>query len=202
MFTGIVECTGNVVECRQDKKNLHITIKSPISSELKIDQSVNHNGVCLTVVSIKDSTHTVTAVDETLERSNIGSLKEGDIVNLERAMQLNGRLDGHMVQGHVNETAECISIEDQKGSWLYTFKFKFLPQNLLVEKGSICVNGISLTAFNVQKDSFSVAVIPYTFEHTNFKYLKPRQTVNIEFDVIGKYVAKWMEAFQASTKNK
>jgi riboflavin synthase len=196
MFTGIIECTGNVIECRKDKKNLHITVKSPISPGLKPDQSVNHNGVCLTVVSIHDSSHTVTAVDETLQRSNLADLKTGDVINLERAMPLNGRFDGHLVQGHVDETAECISIEDEKGSWLYTFRFKSSQQNLLVEKGSVCVNGVSLTAFNVQQGRFSVAIIPYTYEYTNFNRLKPKDGVNLEFDVIGKYVAKWMEVFR------
>jgi len=196
MFTGIIECTGNVIECRKDKKNLHITVKSPVSSELKPDQSVNHNGVCLTVVSIHNSSHTVTAVDETLQRSNLADLKTGDEVNLERAMPLNGRFDGHLVQGHVDETAECISIEDKNGSWLYTFGFKSSQQNLLVEKGSVCVNGVSLTAFDVQQGRFSVAIIPYTFEHTNFNHLKSKDKVNLEFDVIGKYVAKWMEVFR------
>jgi riboflavin synthase len=196
MFTGIIECTGNVIECRKDKNNLHITVRSPISSELKPDQSVNHNGVCLTVVSIQDSSHTVTAVDETLQRSNLADLKTGDAVNLERAMPLNGRLDGHLVQGHVDETAECISIEDQNGSWLYTFGFKSSRQNLLIEKGSVCINGVSLTAFNVKEGRFSVAIIPYTYEHTNFSKLKSKDSVNIEFDVIGKYVAKWMETYR------
>ncbi len=200
MFTGIIECTGKVIESRKDNKNLHITIKSPISSELKPDQSVNHNGVCLTVVSIHDSSHTVTAVDETLQRSNLAGLKKGDLVNLERSMPANSRFDGHLVQGHVDETAECISIEDQNGSWLYTFGFTSSQQNLLVEKGSVCVNGISLTAFNVKQGRFSVAIIPYTCEHTNFKYLKSKDSVNLEFDVIGKYVAKWMEVFRASAK--
>jgi riboflavin synthase len=198
MFTGIVECTGNIIECRKDRKNLHITIKSPISSELKPDQSVNHNGVCLTVISTHNSTHTVTAVDETLQRSNLADLKTGDLVNLERAMPVNGRFDGHMVQGHVDDTAKCISMEDQNGSWLYTFGFEASPQNLLVEKGSVCINGVSLTAFNVQPGRFSVAIIPYTYEHTNFKLLMPKEKVNLEFDVIGKYVAKWMEAYRHS----
>jgi riboflavin synthase len=200
MFTGIVECTGNVLECRKDNKNLHITIKSAISSELKHEQSVNHNGVCLTVVSVHDSSHIVTAVDETLRCSNLANLKMGDLVNLERAMPVNGRFDGHLVQGHVDETAECISVEDQNGSWLYTFAFTSLQQNLLVEKGSICINGVSLTTFNVKQEHFSVAIIPYTIEHTNFRHLKPEHTVNLEFDIIGKYIAKWMETYQRATK--
>ena len=202
MFTGIVECTGKVIDLKRDKSNVHITVESPISAALKPDQSVNHNGVCLTVVLVKDGAHTITAVDETLQRSNLNSLKVGDLVNLERAMILNGRLDGHMVQGHVDDTAECVAIEDQKGSWLYTFKFKSTQQSLLVEKGSICINGVSLTVFNIKRDSFSVAIIPYTYEHTNFNKLLNGQLVNIEFDVIGKYVAKWMEVFQYPAKNK
>jgi riboflavin synthase len=144
-----------------------------------------------------DSAHTVTAVDETLQRSNLGELKEGDVINLERAMAMNGRLDGHLVQGHVDNTAECISVEDQNGSRLYTFGLASSQQSLLVEKGSVCVNGVSLTAFNVKPDSFSVAIIPYTYEHTNFNRLKSKDRVNIEFDVIGKYVAKWMESYRS-----
>lgn len=194
MFTGIIETLGNVVDLRKNDGNLELVVSSAIAHELKIDQSVAHNGICLTVVELKDNLHRVTAIDETLKKTNLGSIAIGDEVNLERCMQMNGRLDGHIVQGHVDQTGECISVEDQNGSWLYTFRYKPSVNNLVVEKGSICINGISLTAFNAIDDLFSVAIIPYTYEHTNIKSVKPGSLVNLEFDIIGKYVAR-MAAF-------
>lgn len=178
---------------RQEQGNLHITVQSSISSELKIDQSVAHNGVCLTVVALADGKHTVTAIDETLNKSNLGQLKTGDLVNLERCMQMNARLDGHIVQGHVDQTAVCISFKELDGSWEYTFEYDAGPGNVTVEKGSICVNGISLTVVNSKPNSFSVAIIPYTFEHTNLQQVRSGSTVNLEFDIIGKYVARLMQ---------
>ncbi len=190
MFTGIIETIGKVTALQRDKGNLHITVSSSISEELKIDQSVAHNGVCLTVVALDKTTHTVTAIDETLNKTNLGKLKEGDILNLERCMQMNGRLDGHIVQGHVDQTAQCIDLVDRGGSWEFTFQYDTQPGNVTVEKGSVCVNGISLTVVNSKDDKFSVAIIPYTFEHTNLQTVKPGDTVNLEFDIIGKYVAR------------
>lgn len=190
MFTGIIETIGKVTSLQQDKGNLHITVSSSISEELKIDQSVAHNGVCLTVVALDKDTHTVTAIDETLNKTNLGKLKEGDILNLERCMQMNGRLDGHIVQGHVDQTAQCIDLIDRSGSWEFTFQYDTQQGNVTVEKGSVCVNGISLTVVNSKDDKFSVAIIPYTFEHTNLQTVKPGDTVNLEFDIIGKYVAR------------
>jgi riboflavin synthase len=190
MFTGIIETLGKISDIHIDKGNLHYVIESPISSELKIDQSVSHNGVCLTVVDISGSNHTVTAVEETLSKSNLGMLKTGDLINLERCMQINGRLDGHIVQGHVDQTAECTLIKELAGSWVYTFRYDPAQGNVTVEKGSICVNGISLTVFNSLDHSFSVAIIPYTYEHTTMQHLKQGDTVNLEFDIIGKYVAR------------
>ena len=194
MFTGIIETLGEVTELRQEQGNLHIAVSSPIASELKIDQSVAHNGVCLTVVALSDGRHTVTAIDETLQKSNIGHLKVGDLVNLERCMQMNGRLDGHIVQGHVDQTAICTEFREMHGSWEYTFEYDPAIGNVTVEKGSICVNGISLTVVNSKKKSFSVAVIPYTFEHTNLQQVNVGSVVNLEFDIIGKYVARLMGA--------
>ena len=190
MFTGIIETIGKITALQRDKGNLHITVSSSISEELKIDQSVAHNGVCLTVVALDKDTHTVTAIDETLNKTNLGKLKEGDILNLERCMQMNGRLDGHIVQGHVDQTAQCIDLVDRGGSWEFTFQYDTQPGNVTVEKGSVCVNGISLTVVNSKDDQFSVAIIPYTFEHTNLQTVKPGDTVNLEFDIIGKYVAR------------
>jgi riboflavin synthase len=194
MFTGIVETIGKIVLLKKENSNLHITIESSFTNELKIDQSVAHNGVCLTVVSIKNDYYTVTAIKETLEKSNIGHLAEGDIVNLERAMKLGDRLDGHIVQGHVDQTAVCSSIEETNGSWLFTFEYQQELENITIEKGSITVNGVSLTVVNSQKSSFSVAIIPYTYENTSFKMLKVGSIVNLEFDVIGKYVSRIMKA--------
>lgn len=192
MFTGIIETLGKVTELKREQGNLHISVKSAISSELKIDQSVAHNGVCLTVVSLNQDIHTVTAIDETLQKTNLDELKIGDLMNLERCMQMNGRLDGHIVQGHVDQTAKCIDLKEANGSWIFTFQYDASKGNLTVEKGSVCVNGISLTVVNSGDDTFSVAIIPYTFEHTNLQSVKPGDIVNLEFDIIGKYVAKMM----------
>jgi len=193
MFTGIIETIGRVIELKKDQDNLHLIIESDISNELKIDQSVAHNGVCLTVVAMADGTHTVTAVAETLNKSNLGKLKEGDFINLERCMQMNGRLDGHIVQGHVDQTGICTEVNDRSGSWEYSFRYDPSQGNVTVEKGSICVNGISLTVVNSIENSFSVAIIPYTYEHTNMQHIKKGDTVNLEFDIIGKYVARLMK---------
>jgi riboflavin synthase len=193
MFTGIIETLGKVTRLVHDKGNLHITVTSAISNQLKIDQSVAHNGVCLTVVSLTEDTHTVTAIDETLRKTNLGSLTEGSLVNLERCMQMNGRLDGHIVQGHVDQTAVCTSFKSLQGSWEYQFTYDASIGNVTVEKGSVCVNGISLTVVNSRSDYFSVAIIPYTFEHTNLQQVKEGSIVNLEFDIIGKYVARLMQ---------
>ena len=190
MFTGIIEGLGRVTDIRQENTNKHFTLTSPFTHELKIDQSVAHNGVCLTVVSINGDAYTVTAIDETLKKTNLNELQIGDAVNLERCMQANGRFDGHVVQGHVDQTAVCEEVRDENGSWLFTFRYDASKGNVTVEKGSICVNGISLTVVNSQEDRFSVAIIPYTYEHTNLHTVKPGTTVNLEFDIIGKYVAR------------
>ncbi len=189
MFTGIIETLGEVQSAIKEGGNLILTIKSEISKELKIDQSVSHNGVCLTVTELHPDAHTVVAIDETLQKSNIAQIKSGDFVNLERCMQMNGRLDGHIVQGHVDSKAKCLGISEADGSWLFDFEYDS-ELNVLVEKGSICINGVSLTCFNVTDSSFRVAVIPYTFFHTNFKKIKKYDEVNLEFDIIGKYVHK------------
>lgn len=194
MFTGIIEALGTVSDIRADGSNLTFSIRSTISHELKVDQSVNHNGVCLTVVDISGDEHRVTAIDETLGKSNLGKLRKGDIVNLERSMPNNGRFDGHIVQGHVDTIGTCTSIRDEGGSWLFDFSHAAGADFVTVEKGSIAVNGTSLTCFNSSKDRFRVAIIPYTFEHTNFSTLKAGDTVNLEFDVIGKYVRRMMNA--------
>lgn len=193
MFTGIIEEIGIVTSLKKEFDNLHISIKSNITSELKIDQSVSHNGVCLTVVAIENKEYTVTAIKETLDKTSLNALKVNDKVNLERAMKLGDRLDGHMVQGHVDQTATCTNIEMANGSWVFTFNYDYTLNNITIEKGSITVNGISLTVVNSKKDGFSVAIIPYTFEHTNFNTLKIGTVVNLEFDVLGKYVAKLLE---------
>ncbi|MEZ4957583.1 MAG: riboflavin synthase [Saprospiraceae bacterium] len=202
MFTGIIETIGKIANIQKEGSNVHFTVHSPISNELKIDQSVSHNGVCLTVVALDDQSHTVTAIEETLIRSNLGKLQIGDPVNLERAMKPNARLDGHMVQGHVDATGNCIGIEERDGSWYFYFEYEYQPEYLLVDKGSVCINGVSLTVVKPDEDAagkarFSVAIIPYTFEHTNFGHLKKGDTVNLEFDVIGKYVAKYMAKYTA-----
>lgn len=193
MFTGIIETLGKVTNLVTEKDNLHITIESEITHELKIDQSVAHNGVCLTVVAIDNNQYTVTAIKETLDKTNIGNLIVDSTVNLERAMKLGERLDGHIVQGHVDQTATCIDVKETEGSWLFTFEYDPKLNNVTIEKGSITVNGVSLTVVNSQKNSFSVAIIPYTFEHTNFKTFKVGTVVNLEFDVIGKYVKRLTE---------
>ena len=190
MFTGIIETLGYVTNLNYELENLNITVKSNISKELKIDQSVAHNGVCLTVIEIIDDCYTVTAIKETLDKTNIGKLNIGDVINLERAMKLGDRLDGHIVQGHVDQTAECTNIKETNGSWLYTFKYDSSLNNITIEKGSITVNGVSLTVVNSRRSEFNVAIIPYTHEHTNFKNFKIGSTVNLEFDVIGKYVSR------------
>jgi len=193
MFTGIIECLGVVKQLETEKENLHITVECDITNELKVDQSVAHNGVCLTVVSINDDEYIVTAIKETLDKSNIANIKVNDYINLERAMKLGDRLDGHIVQGHVDQTAICHSVKEEDGSWVYTFTYDTSLNNITIEKGSITVNGVSLTVINSKKDSFSVAIIPYTYEHTTFKYLIAGHEVNLEFDVIGKYVKRLSE---------
>lgn len=190
MFTGIIEGLVTVNKLEKDGGNLHITMRTPITNELKIDQSVAHNGVCLTIVNIKGDTYTVTAIQETLDKSNLGLLKENDAVNIERAMKLGDRLDGHIVQGHVDETAKCTNISEENGSWLFTFEYNGSLDNITIEKGSITVNGVSLTVVNSQLNSFSVAIIPYTYNNTNFKNIKIGDSVNLEFDVIGKYIKR------------
>ena len=193
MFTGIIETLGTITNLRHEQGNLHITVESAISNELKIDQSVAHNGVCLTVVALEDGKHTVTAIEETLNKTTLGELNTGDLVNLERCMQMNARLDGHIVQGHVDQTAVCTAFNELDGSWEYTFVYDVAVGNVTVEKGSICVNGISLTVVNSKANSFSVAIIPYTFEHTNLQQVRVGSKVNLEFDIIGKYVGRLMQ---------
>lgn len=190
MFTGIIETLGTVTHLKKDGGNLHLSISSSLSSELKVDQSVAHNGVCLTVVKIQDDQYTVTAVEETLLKTSLNDLKEGESINLERAMILGSRLDGHIVQGHVDTTAVCSRVEEKDGSWYFTFTYDPHPHHITIEKGSITVDGVSLTVVNSEKNSFSVAIIPYTYEHTRFKQYSKGSRVNLEFDVIGKYVAK------------
>jgi riboflavin synthase len=192
MFTGIVEGLGRVINLDPDKGNLHITLECPFADELKVDQSLSHNGVCLTVTGIIENCYQVTAVAETLRKSNLGLIQLNQLVNLERSMQMNGRIDGHIVQGHVDTTAVCTSIKDEQGSWMCRFDYDSDAQLFTVEKGSVCVNGVSLTVVNSADNSFSVAVIPYTYENTNFKDLKKGDVVNLEFDIIGKYVARIM----------
>ena len=189
MFTGIIENMAEVVDVKTNKNNLDILFKSPLLPELKVDQSISHNGVCLTVADITKETYLVNVVKETIDKSNFSSLKVGDVVNIERSMMLNDRLDGHIVQGHVDQIAECISIDENGGSYVMTFTYE-KSNNVTVEKGSICVNGISLTVCNSQENSFSVAIIPYTWQNTNLKKIKIGDTVNLEFDIVGKYIAK------------
>jgi len=191
MFSGIVEEAAPVVKLVKEKDNLHITMKCSFTGELKIDQSISHNGVCLTVVRKDKKTYTVTAIKETLNKTNLGLLIPGDKVNLERSTKLDGRLDGHMVQGHVDQTAVCTEVKEAGGSWYYTFKYKPAQEDYItVEKGSVAVNGVSLTVVNSKKDSFQVAIIPFTYEVTNFHQIKKGTVVNIEFDILGKYIAK------------
>ena len=196
MFTGIIEVLGKVEQIVKEGTNVHYTLSCPLSSEFKIDQSVSHNGVCLTVVSLTEGQHTVTAIEETLNRTNIGKLKVGDVVNIERAMSASARFDGHFVQGHVDTTAKCIAVQTVEGSWYFSFQYHLKPEWLLVDKGSICINGVSLTVVEPKEDTFSVAIIPYTYEHTIFHKIEVGTTVNLEFDMIGKYITKYMQLYQ------
>ena len=189
MFTGIVETLGTLLESEKDGSNVHFSFLAPIARDLKVDQSLAHNGVCLTVVAINGDEYTVTAIKETLQKSNIGLLAVGSKVNMERCLKVGGRLDGHMVQGHVDQTAKCVEVKEEKGSFVYTFKHK-QTQGMTVEKGSVCVNGVSLTVINSKDTYFSVAIIPYTHEHTNFHEFKEGTLVNIEYDILGKYISK------------
>ena len=189
MFTGIIENMAEVVDVKPNKNNLDITFKCDLLSELKVDQSISHNGVCLTVADISNETYLVNVVKETIDKSNFDSIRVGDMVNVERSMMLNDRLDGHIVQGHVDQIAECVSIDEQGGSYVMTFKYK-KSENITVEKGSICVNGISLTVCNSKENTFSVAIIPYTWDNTNLKNINVGDAVNLEFDIVGKYIAK------------
>tara|TARA_B100001094_G_C18016509_1_gene712881 strand:+ start:391 stop:987 length:597 start_codon:yes stop_codon:yes gene_type:complete len=190
MFTGIIEDLGVVKSLEREATNLHLTIQSRLASELKIDQSVSHNGVCLTVVTRNASSYTVTAIKETLDKTNLNNLTEGAIVNLERGLKLGDRLDGHMVQGHIDQIGICVDVQSQNGSWTYAFEYEPSLGNITIEKGSVTVNGVSLTVVNSKNTGFSVAIIPYTYEHTNFKHFKIGSVVNLEFDVIGKYVSR------------
>jgi len=195
MFTGIIESIGKIKSLAKEGDNLHIEIASELAPMLKIDQSVSHNGVCLTVVSLTDTSYVVTAIKETLDKTNIGQLHTGSVVNLERAMKLGDRLDGHIVQGHVDQTAVCQRVIEQNGSWIYTFSYDRSLSNITIEKGSVTVNGVSLTVVDSREGTFSVAIIPYTYEHTNFKIFDKGTVVNLEFDVIGKYVKRITQGY-------
>jgi riboflavin synthase len=190
MFTGIIESLGEITEIEKDGENYHFTIESEMSKELKIDQSVAHNGVCLTVIEKTEKKHIVTAIHETVQKTNMGSLKVGNLLNLERCLKIGGRLDGHMVQGHVDDTIKCVKIEEENGSWRYYFKGGNIDPKLLVNKGSVCINGVSLTIAKTSDKDFEVAIIPYTYENTNFKDLKVNDFINIEYDILGKYILK------------
>jgi len=190
MFTGIIESLGEVMKIEKDQKNIHLTIKSAISNQLKIDQSISHNGVCLTVVNQEGNSHKVTAIDETLQKTNFKDLTVGNLVNLERCLKIESRLDGHLVQGHVDEVAKCIYVKEQEGSWRFGFEGSKMAQKLVVNKGSICINGVSLTVTDVQNQTFEVAIIPYTYENTTFKTLNQGDEINVEYDIIGKYILK------------
>jgi riboflavin synthase len=190
MFTGIIEAFGKVVDLKKDQENLHLSLESSLTQELKIDQSLAHNGVCLTVVDTAGDQYTVTAIQETLEKTNLGNIKIGNLINLERAMMMNSRLDGHIVQGHVDQIGFCTGLDFREGSWFFDFEYDQRQKNITVEKGSICVNGVSLTVVNSGLNHFSVAIIPYTYEHTNFHQIQKGDTVNLEFDMIGKYISK------------
>lgn len=192
MFTGIIETLAKIESIEKEGSNVHFTFSSSITHELKIDQSVAHNGVCLTVVKINGKQYTVTAIDETLKRTNLGSLKTGDVVNVERCMPANGRFDGHIVQGHVDTTGTCVSVNNLNGSWEFVFEYEANPKHMTVEKGSITINGVSLTVVDSKANGFSVHIIPYTFEHTNFKTIERGTKVNLEFDIVGKYIAKML----------
>jgi riboflavin synthase len=193
MFSGIIEKLGRIVALKKEQGNLQITVNADFVNELKIDQSIAHNGVCLTVVDVQNANYTVTAIDETLKKTNLGSLIIGDYVNLERCMKLGDRLDGHIVQGHVDQTAICKDVQETNGSWMFTFEYDSSQNNVTVEKGSVCVNGVSLTVVNSKENTFSVCIIPYTFEHTNFKAIKKGTVVNLEFDILGKYISRLMK---------
>lgn len=193
MFSGIIEGTGEITSLVKEQGNLHVTVRSHFTNELKIDQSIAHNGVCLTVIDLKADEYTVTAIDETLKKTNLGLLNKGDQVNLERCMKLGDRLDGHIVQGHVDQTAVCTNVEESNGSWTFSFEYDAAQNNVTVEKGSVCVNGVSLTVVNSKDHAFSVCIIPYTFEHTNFKHIKAGTVVNLEFDILGKYISRLMK---------
>lgn len=195
MFTGIIETIGEVTSLTKEKENLHIRVRSKITNELKIDQSVSHNGVCLTVVEIESDEYVVTAIKETLDKTNLNELHEGSLVNLERAMKLGDRLDGHIVQGHVDQMGRCVDIKEDAGSWLYTFNYDTSFGNITIEKGSVTINGVSLTVVNSKEKEFSVAIIPYTYEHTNFSQFKLGTTVNLEFDVVGKYLKRLSQGY-------
>ena len=195
MFTGIIESLGKVTEILPDGQNIHLTVQSDLASHLRIDQSVAHNGVCLTVVKVAGETHTVTAIHETLQRSALGSLEPGDVVNLERAMQFGARLDGHLVQGHVDTTAVVTEVREEGGSWVFRFHYRPDGVNVLVPKGSICVDGVSLTLVEAGEKDFSVAIIPYTYQHTRFRLYSPGDAVNLEFDLIGKYVQRLVQGY-------
>lgn len=197
MFTGIVETIGEVVSVQTEGTNKTFTLRSTLAPELKIDQSLSHNGVCLTVISLKEDLYEVTAIEETLSKTNLGKLKEGSKVNLERCMPAGGRFDGHIVQGHVDQTAICTRIEERDGSWLFDFEYDASLGNMTVEKGSICINGVSLTVFNSELNSFRVAIIPYTYAYTNFHQLAEGDTVNLEFDILGKYIKRILGSYTA-----
>lgn len=190
MFTGIIEATGEIIDIAHDRTNVHFAVRSTLAHELRVDQSISHNGVCLTIVKTENDTHWVTAISETMQRSNLAALRVGDIVNLERCMKSNGRFDGHIVQGHVDQVATCTAVHDKGGSWQFDFEYDPATGHVTVEKGSICVDGVSLTCFNSRHNGFSVAIIPYTYEYTGFRTLRPGAKVNLEFDIIGKYVQR------------
>jgi len=196
MFTGIIESIGEIKSITKSGANINFTIKSSLATELKIDQSLSHNGVCLTVVNVTENYYSVTAINETLLKTNFKNLNVGDLVNLERAMKMNGRLDGHIVQGHIDQTGICTSVNNQNGSWVFNFKFDLLQKNITIEKGSITINGVSLTVINSKKNSFSVAIIPYTYENTNFHKIIKGEIVNLEFDVLGKYISKMYSVYK------
>lgn len=196
MFTGIVETTGRVAAIQIEGTNLTFTIKSLLAAELKVDQSVSHNGICLTVTSVSGDAYTVTAVDETLKKTNLGQVQVGHRVNLERCMPATGRFDGHIVQGHVDQTGRCMNVQDLEGSWLYDFEYNPESGNVTVEKGSICINGVSLTVFNSTDNTFRVTIIPYTYEHTTFRELQAGDVVNLEFDIVGKYIKKMLAGYR------
>jgi len=201
MFTGIIETTGKINSVETNGSNKTFWIVSPVSNELKVDQSVSHDGVCLTVEEVANNMHRVTAIEETLSKSAINNWKKNDTINLERCMQMNGRLDGHIVQGHVDAVATCIGVEEKNGSWEYIFQVPAEFTHLIIEKGSVCLNGISLTAFDIKFNSFKVAIIPFTYQHTNINSVRKHSMVNIEFDIIGKYLARFREVFVNKAQN-